>query len=308
MNEAITEKPLPQLPVRAAESHKGDYGTVLLIGGSLSMSGAIILSATAALRSGAGLVTVAVPEKIQERVAAAQPCYMTVGLPDDAEGRCTYAALDKLFPFIEQADVVAVGPGLARSSQLTSLVINLYQNLKIPLVLDADALFALSEVDPAQWATHAGPRILTPHAGEFHRLNIQHRREQTMQESAISLAEEQQWVLLLKGHHTLITDGSLSIQNQTGNPGMATGGSGDVLTGIITALIGQGLSPFDAAQLGAHIHGMAGDLAAESVGEVSLIATDIIQYLPAAFQHLINDPKERSTHALAFENKPSPSD
>jgi NAD(P)H-hydrate epimerase len=165
------------------------------------------------------------------------------------------------------------------------LVPHLYTGIEAPAVFDADALWALAEhrdvLDRA-----AGPRVLTPHAGEFRRLlgaDAPNDRLE-LEHAAAQLAVHCRLILVLKGHHTLVTDGQQMWHNTTGNPGMATGGTGDVLTGVITALIGQGLSPFDAARLGVFVHGLAGDLAADELGQVSLIASDLLRFLPAAFR------------------------
>lgn len=277
---------LPRLPPRAPDSHKGTYGRALLIGGSTGMAGAIALSGMAALRSGAGLVQLAVPAPSLHIVAAFEPSYLTTPLPADPLGRVSSGARGVLDPLLALASAAACGPGLGQSPELTDLVCGLYTDYKKPLVLDADALNALAT--RAEVLAHpAAERILTPHPGEFARLakadikDTQHRDALAQQ-----LAASWQAVVLLKGHHTLISDGRQSVHNITGNPGMATGGTGDVLTGIITALLGQGLSAFDAARLGAYVHGLAGDLAAAAVGQVSLIASDLITYLPAAFQEI----------------------
>jgi ADP-dependent NAD(P)H-hydrate dehydratase len=277
--------PLPQLAPRDPESHKGDFGRLLLIGGSRGMSGAIALAGLAAVRSGAGLVRLASPDVCLDAVAAQFPAYMTLALPSDRHGRIARRAWDELHRAIEQATVVAVGPGLGRSLGLDWLVDRLYREVALPMVVDADALNALAE-RRTPLAEHAGPRILTPHPGEFRRLFPKASDERADQESlAIELAGSAGIVLVLKGHHTLVTDRDLSSRNTTGNPGMATGGSGDVLTGVITALLGQGLSPFDAARLGVYLHGAAGDIAAQVYGEVSLTPLDLVESLSMAIQN-----------------------
>ena len=178
---------------------------------------------------------------------------------------------------------MGMGPGLGQSAELAAIVAQLYRDLTQPMVVDADALNALAK-QPDELKIHAGPRVLTPHPGEFARLLGEEKIPPDEREGrAIALAAATDTVIVLKGHRTLITDGRQSVHNETGNPGMATGGTGDVLTGIITALMGQGLSPFDAARLGAHVHGLAGDLAAAELGQVSLIASDLIRYLHGAF-------------------------
>jgi NAD(P)H-hydrate epimerase len=248
------------------------------------MAGSISLSGKAALRSGAGLVTVATADVCQSTVAGFEPALMTAALPSDAEGRISTGALDKVRELSDRATMVGCGPGLGHSAEITALVVGLYRELRLPMVVDADGLNALSSL-PDVGATHAGPRILTPHPGEFARLvRKPHLRTADAITDAVALAARYSAIVVLKGHRTLVTDGSRQYINSTGNAGMATGGTGDVLTGIITGLLGQGLAAFEAAQLGVYIHGLAGDLAAEKLGELSLIASDLLDYLPAAFR------------------------
>jgi ADP-dependent NAD(P)H-hydrate dehydratase len=307
----ITDTPLPQLTARRPDSHKGDYGRALLVGGSRGMSGAIALAGRATLRSGAGLVTLAVPRSIQDFVASFDACYMTRGL-DETDGQVTKQATGDALNAETNATAIAVGPGLGRSVGAVEFANYIYQIGDRPKVFDADALFALAEYPPALMKP-GGPRILTPHPGEFARLTGRRYDHTKRIEAASDLARalsaerervvadegegrriagearvlsKQEVVVVLKGHETAITDGERYSINQTGNPGMATGGSGDVLTGVITGLLCQGLSPFDAARLGVHVHGLAGDLAAEDLGQVSLIASDLIEYLPKAFMRL----------------------
>ncbi|HEX5269453.1 MAG TPA: NAD(P)H-hydrate dehydratase [Gemmataceae bacterium] len=276
---------LPALPPRATDSHKGDFGRVLLAVGSRGMSGAAVLCGTSALRGGAGLVRLAVPADILPIVAAGNPCYMTAPLPDDGQGRLSPLAEGELVRLATASDVVAAGPGLGHEPPVGAAVRALLAHFSGPLVLDADALNVLAGQTEALRG-RAVPPVLTPHPGEFARLlgrkvsaDPAERRE-----VAVSFAAEHGVVLLLKGHGTVVTDGRRVYVNTTGNPGMATGGSGDVLTGLIAALLGQHLEPFAAAQLGAHVHGLAGDLARDDLGEVPLIATDLIAYLPRALR------------------------
>lgn len=331
---------LPRLAPRRSDGHKGDYGRALLVGGSRGMSGAIGLAGLSALRGGAGLVRLAVPDPCLETVAAFEPSYMTTALPSDSQGRIAAAAIDDLHPLVNQATCVACGPGLGRSAQLTALVRMLYRSVAQPLVVDADALNALA-ADGQGLADHVGPRILTPHPGEFRRLAgrvfstrrgiddvdaagvsilmdaamtgattaagataaaekfvadssavVMSEAESSaaeMAEAAFEIARRDSLVIVLKGHRTLVTDGRRVYRNTTGNPGMATGGSGDVLTGLITALVCQSLAPWDAAQLGVYLHGLAGDLASRRFGQVSLIASDLVRFLPRAFRSLESD-------------------
>jgi len=275
---------VPRLPERPAQSHKGDYGRVLLIGGARGMAGAIALAGMATLRAGAGLVTLAVPDPCLETVAGFEPAYMTVPVPADANGRMDAAARPVLEQLTPRATVLACGPGLGRSASLTGLVRWLYESVAQPMVVDADALNGL--------ATHAdgvtrpgGLRVLTPHPGEFRRLvGAPDLPRDRLAERAVGVAAEHQIVIVLKGNRTLVTDGRRTVRNATGNPGMATGGSGDVLTGVIAALLGQGLAPWEAARLGVYLHGSAGDFAARQLTQHGMIARDLIRFLPEALR------------------------
>ncbi len=277
------EAPLPRLPERAADAHKGDFGLVLIVGGSRGMAGAVALAGMAALRGGAGLVRLAVPDVCQDCVAAFEPSYMTVALPSDDAGRIDAGAWETIVTLAKVATVVACGPGLGRCDGLSALVGRLYGELAQPLVVDADALNALA-TQREVLARPGGPRILTPHPGEFSRLISARLAAERREAAAVELAARCGIVVVLKGHQTLITDGNRRANNTTGNPGMATGGSGDVLTGLIAALVSQGLEQFAAARLGVHLHGLAGDLAAARLGQESLIAGDLVRFLPDAFR------------------------
>jgi len=289
---ASNQRALPRLPKRPADAHKGHFGLALVVGGSRGMSGAVALAGMAALRGGAGLVRLAVPEPCLDPVAAVEPSYMTAGLPWDRSGRIELAALPEITRLAGTATVVACGPGMGRSLGLNVLVSRLYTTLPNPMVVDADGLNALA-CRPEVLPRPGGPRILTPHPGEFARLVGSGRVPPERREAAAAdLAARCGVVVVLKGHKTCITDGQRRAINTTGNPGMATGGSGDVLTGLIAALACQGLAPFDAAQLGVYLHGLAGDLAAESLGQESLIAGDLVRFLPEAFKRLQRGPAE----------------
>jgi NAD(P)H-hydrate epimerase len=272
---------VPRLAPRAADSHKGDFGRVLIVTGSRGMSGAAVLCATAALRGGAGLVRAAVPADILAIVAAGNPCYMTAPLPCDDRGRLAPEAEAEVLALAAASDVIAAGPGLGHTPAVAAVVRALLAKAQGPLVLDADALNVLAGQTEALRG-RAVPPVLTPHPGEFGRLLGRKVSAEPAErrDLAVRFAAEHGVVLLLKGHGTVVTDGRRVYVNTTGNPGMATGGSGDVLTGLIAALLGQHLEPFAAAQLGAYLHGLAGDLARDDLGATALIATDIIAYLP----------------------------
>jgi len=284
---SIRPHDLPNLPPRAAESHKFDYGRVVVVGGSTGMAGAPALSAMAALRSGAGLVELLVPEAVAAIAAGFDPCVMTLGLPS-ADGAFAAAATEEILARASRADAVACGPGLGRSEAAGQIARTLWRECPKPCVFDADAVFALSSEPAASLASHAGPRILTPHEGEMRRLL--HRDDRPPRGDLERLAREfaaaTNSIVLLKGPRTLIASGDAFVHNTTGNPGMATAGAGDVLTGIVAAVVAQKLAAFDAARLAAWVHGRAGDLAADSIGQVSLVATDILHSLPAAFREI----------------------
>ena len=282
------------LPLRSADSHKGDYGKLLLIGGSCAMPGAIALSAMASLRSGAGLVTVATAAVVHGIVAGFDPCVMTIPLCCSANGTIEedVDSLTQLVGPLERYDAIVVGPGLGKSTELANLVTDLYEKVRGPLVVDADALNLLAG-DAGGIPDPSGPRVLTPHAGEFVRLlqnnhpgvdRIGVPTRDDLERAAVDLAGKFQSVIALKGNATFVTDGSMKWHNKTGNAGMATAGSGDVLTGVIAALIGQGMDVCDAVRLGVQVHGCAGDLAAAKLGMVSMTALDIIDFLSTAFQ------------------------
>lgn len=274
---------IPGLPKRNPDSHKGDYGRALLIGGSVGMTGAISLAGMAALRSGAGLVTIAAPSFCVPIIATHEPSYMTAPVKTSTDGTIALEAKSALLERCQTANCVALGPGLGQDDDLSELVGQLYAEVPTTMVLDADGLNALARHDKIPAAQAA--RILTPHPGEFRRL----LRDDSLSVDALAkrapqFAATHGCVLVLKGHRTLITDGTETAVNATGNPGMATGGTGDVLTGVICALVAQGLSTWEAARLGVHLHGLAGDLAAAELGQHGLIASDVVRFLPAAFQ------------------------
>jgi NAD(P)H-hydrate epimerase len=285
-----TIRSLPKLPKRQIHGHKGDYGRVLILGGSVGMSGAPALAGLAALRSGAGLVRIGCPASIQPIVAGLVPCATTIGLAGTAKGQLSSTkGLSEITQAMETHDVVAIGPGLGHSGCIRKIVHRVIRDADGRLtVIDADGLNALAATK--QWWRHArGPIVLTPHSGEMQRLlagaglriDVNDRVK-----AARELANATGAIVVLKGAGTVVCDGKQVYVNRTGNPGMATGGSGDVLTGVIAALLGQGLAPFDSARLGVHVHGRTGDLGAAALGQVSLTAGDLIDFLPEAFQSL----------------------
>ena len=297
---------IPQLPKRDINGHKGTYGTALLIAGSLGMSGAAALAGIAALKSGAGLVRLLVPSPIQSTVASFRPEYTVMPLPADKSGRISHDGLPRILSNLSSTSAVGIGPGLGCSRGLNQIVLNLFTSLPLPTVFDADALNGLSSQECFSTNNKynsnglsskellAGARILTPHPGEFYRMSGEsiNSDPQKRRHAAVRFVRllhdiyqtNHPIILVLKGAGTVVTDGNNVYINETGNPGMGTGGAGDVLTGIITALLAQKMEPFDATVLGVAIHGLAGDLAAEVKGEISLTAGDIIEFLPEAFK------------------------
>lgn len=266
------------LPEREPGTHKGDYGHVLLVAGSPGKAGAAILAARAAVRSGAGLVTAAVPESILNVVDLGSIESMTLPL----------SSLDGVLEAVEGKSVLAMGPGLGQEEKTAEAIRRIAGEVALPLVLDADGINAFAG-RAADLAGRSAETVLTPHPGELGRLLGISTSE--VQEDRIAAARrasvEAEAVVVLKGHRTLVaTPGGEVHVNPTGNPGMASGGTGDVLTGLIAGLLAQGLGALDAARLGVYLHGLAGDLAAARTGEAALAAGDLLTYLPAAFQEL----------------------
>ena len=274
---------LEQLFHRDKETHKGSFGHCLLVGGSRDMPGSIGMAGLAALRSGAGLVKVATTNVVRRTIIDLSPCLMTLTLDETESGEIhdggtiSQAELD-------WADTLSVGPGLGTGDRAQAFVADLLHRNGGPTIVDADGLNALAPWSP-EYQNAKGLLILTPHPGEFQRLFPDSPVDRIgMCNHATEMAKQFGMMIVLKGHQTLVTDGQSEFINQTGNPGMATGGSGDVLTGMISGLIAQKLSLFQAACLAVEVHGMAGDLASQENGELSMIATDLLDFLPAAFQ------------------------
>ena len=267
---------------------------MLVVGGSGGMAGAPALAGMAALKSGAGLVEVVVPEPVAAIVAGFDPCVMTRGLPATAAGTFAAAAAGELTAALPRATAVAVGPGLGRSDAVADLVARLWREAAVPVVFDADALWAVARLPAAALREHAGPRVVTPHGGEMLRLagrdpaGPEAGDRGLLERLAREFAFAADAVVVLKGAGTLVcdagTDGGRAAVTETGNPGMATAGTGDVLTGVVAALVAQGMEPFAAARLAAWVHGVAGDAAAADVGEVSMTARDLLERLHVGFR------------------------
>ena len=279
------------------EAHKGDRGRVLLIAGSLRMSGAARLAGWGALRGGAGLLTIASPAEAQPIIAADLTCAMTLPLPS-RRGVFTAAGAAAALAFAESVDAVGLGPGI--STDVAPFFRKLLPKLIRPFVLDADGLNLLAK-QPELIEESAPKRVLTPHPGEAERL-LGHpiaTDPDARIAAAGELAERFRAVAVLKGAGTVVCDGDRYFVNRTGNPGMATGGTGDVLTGLIAARLGAGEQPFAAAVQAVSLHGRAGDLAAAAVGERSMIAEDLVANLAGAMAELTEQPARRTTQPRA---------
>ncbi len=285
------------LPERLKNSYKGDYGHVLVIGGSMGKTGAPLLSARAALRSGAGLVTIGTSERIMNSLMASVLEEMTLPLPSTASGTVSREAAVTVLDFLyEKADVLAIGPGLSTDRETVEFVLETISNSPVPMVVDADGLNALSTLDYKEIVVFLNklraPAVLTPHAGEMSRLvrmSISDIADDLIG-VAMSFSRDTGCCLVLKGVPTLIAtpEGQCFI-NTTGNPGMATAGTGDVLTGVISSFTGQGLSPSEAALTGVYLHGLTGDIAVEGTTGYAFTANDLINGLFRGFQSLLSD-------------------
>ncbi|MBI4598073.1 MAG: NAD(P)H-hydrate dehydratase [Candidatus Omnitrophica bacterium] len=288
----MTAMPPGLLPSRAPQTHKGDAGHVLMIAGAVGYSGAAALCTMGALRVGAGLVTLGLPKSLHDPMVEKLTEAMLSPLPETSKGSLSLQAYAPILDLIEQRDVVAIGPGLSQHEETKELARRLAVKIVKPLVVDADGLNAMAE-DVDLLKKRLLPMIMTPHPGEMGRLaklsahDVQQDRERIAQE----FAKKYRVVVVLKGHDTVIAnfDGT-SVINETGNPGMASGGIGDVLTGMIAGLLAQKLEPFDAARLGVYLHGLAGDLAAKDRGEIGLLASDLVDRIPQAIRQYQSMP------------------
>ena len=264
------------LPDRNPIAHKGDFGKILLLCGSKGYTGAAALAALGALRSGAGLVYLGVPESIYiiESVKLTEP--VVFPLPDEG-GKLSANALQEISAILPKMDAVLIGPGLGISDGTFQIVKYILDEAKCPVVLDADGISLIStHKDLLRGRTSA--TILTPHEGEFQRLMGTPCHDRTL--DAMHAAMDLNVIMVLKGHETVITDGTVCYINSTGNPGMAVGGCGDVLAGMITSLLGQGIAPLQAAACGAWLHGAAGDICAETIGQYGMLPSDMLEVLP----------------------------
>jgi len=267
---------LALLPDREENAHKGDFGRILLLCGSRGYTGAAALAARGALRTGAGLVYLGVPESIYaiEAVKLDEP--VVFPLPEE-QGMLSAGALREICKRLPKIDAVLVGPGLGQSEGTLAVLRTVLQEFSGPVVVDADGINLLrGHMDLLRGRAY--PTILTPHDGEFRRIGGEIGQDRAA--AAVAFAQENGCILLLKGHRTVITDGQKCYRNCTGNPGMAVGGSGDVLAGMIVSLLGQGLQPLEAAACGAWLRGAAGDLCAKELGQYAMLPTDMVEALP----------------------------
>lgn len=270
------EKVLSILPDRDHRAHKGDFGKLLLLCGSIGFTGAAALSAMGALRAGAGLVYLGVPESIYEIEAVKLTEPVVFPLPED-NGRLCPDAFEKIEAFLSKCDAVLLGPGIGRSERTERFLCQVLNAYCGPVILDADGInLAKTHKDILRGRT--GVTILTPHEGEF--TTFGGVLGQDRAKAAAKLASETGCIVVLKGHETVSTDGTVCYINHTGNPGMAVGGSGDVLAGMITALVGQGIAPLEAAACAVWLHGAAGDLCAETIGQYGMLPSDMPNILP----------------------------
>lgn len=276
MKSLSRETVLDILPDRDVLAHKGDFGRILLLCGSRGYTGAAYLAAMGALRSGAGLVYLGVTESIYaiEAVKLNEP--IVFPLPDEG-GMLAVSAVEQIRELLPKMDAVLVGPGLGQSKGTLAALKTVLREFGGPVVLDADGINLLAR-HKYLLRGRTAPTVLTPHEGEFARLAGQITPDR--QTAAEMLAREMGCIVVLKGHGTIITDGVVCYQNTTGNPGMAVGGSGDVLAGMITSLLGQHIAPMDAAAAGVWLHGAAGDRCAEKLGQYAMLPTDLLEELP----------------------------
>lgn len=276
----------PQLRKRSLKTHKGDYGHVFVLGGSCGLTGAVCLAARAALKIGAGLVTVGVPESLHDIFEVKLTEVMSIPLQETRDISLSLKAYTKINILAKKIDIIACGCGASRNTSTQKLFQKLVQNMNKPVIVDADGINALAQRIEVLKKRKGFPIVLTPHEGEFARLvkedyvSIRKRRK----ELAKAYALRYNLILVLKGNKTVVTDGRRVFENTTGNPGMATAGSGDVLTGIIAGLAAQGVICFEAARLGVYFHGLAGDYAAKELTQICVTASDIIEYLPKAIK------------------------
>ncbi|MBL7157386.1 MAG: NAD(P)H-hydrate dehydratase [Candidatus Omnitrophica bacterium] len=285
----MVKKHISKIPPRKQDTHKGDFGHVLVLAGSEGLTGAAYLASQAALLAGSGLVTCGVPKSLNDIMEVKLTEVMTLPLPETSQRSFALAAEKNILDFAKKINVAAIGPGISRHRETQELVCSLLEKLKAPIVLDADGIIAIAG-HSGILKTRKASTILTPHPGEMSHLTgkdisaIQGNREKT----ASGFAKKHKVILVLKGHRTVVAnpEGEVYV-NMTGNSGMSSAGVGDVLTGMIASFVGQGINPYSAAVIGVYLHGLAGDLAAKEKGQFSLTASDLLNKLPQTIKDVL---------------------
>ena len=288
-SEISSDDIIRKLPGRPANAHKGTFGHLVVAAGSRGFTGAALLTCRAAHRSGVGLVTLALPEPLVDILAPALLETMSLPLPSTVDMVFAADAAEPLLAFASTRDAMAIGPGLSQQESIRLFVAEVLAGYAGPMVLDADALNAIAHTPADALRENPGPRVITPHPGEMARLAGLTTAQVQADRAGIAqaFADEHGCVVCLKGAGTIVAaPGRSPVRNPTGNPGMATGGTGDVLTGIVGGLLAQGMDSFDAAQVGVFVHGLAGDIAEQESTQRGLTAGDIITMLPAAWRTL----------------------
>lgn len=276
-----------QLLKRKPDTHKGDYGYVLVLGASLGLTGSVCLAAKAALRSGCGLVRVGVPSSLNPIIEAKLTEAMSLRLAQTQNSSLSLKAFDQIIPWLNKIDAIVLGCGASLDKSTQALMLKVVKEINKPLVVDADGLNAISNNISILKKRKTKNLILTPHLGEFSRLIKKPVSliKKNRQKFAREFAKKYGLVLVLKGHKTIVADAKTCFINNSGNPGMATAGSGDVLSGIIASFLARKLDTFLCAKLGVYLHGLAADYAVKDKTQNCLIASDIIDYLSFAFKH-----------------------
>lgn len=288
MSDVNINEVIAKFPKRRPDAHKGDFGHLLVIAGSTGYTGAAYLTAQAAALSGSGLVTLAVGKTIYPILAVKLTEVMVRPFIETKDGSLSLMAEKDIISFTDRCSALAIGPGISQNKETQTLVRNLVGKISKPIILDADGINAFAG-NPVLFKSVKAPLVLTPHSGEMARLINKDPKEIDGDRKGLALefANEYNTVLVLKGHETVVAGpGGEVYINRTGNAGMASGGMGDVLTGMIASFIGQGIDPFSSAVLGVHYHGFAGDMAAREKGHLGLLATDLLQKLPDVLKAL----------------------
>jgi len=282
----MVKEHISKIPRRKEDTHKGDFGHVFVLAGSVGMTGAAYLASKGALLSGSGLVTCGIPESLNGIMEVKLTEVMTLPLPETKSRSLGLAALGRVLQFSEKADCLAVGPGISRDKDTSRLVREVLKKVKKPVVLDADGINSLAGSEDIL-KKRKNPTVITPHPGEMSRLLgqktsiLQRNREKV----ALGFAKKYRVILVLKGYRSVVAapNGAVYV-NETGNSGMSTAGVGDVLTGMIASFLGQGIEAYGAAVIGVYLHGKAGDLAARDKGQFSMLAGDVLDKLPEAIR------------------------